>query len=135
MTFPRVFALQHRLLQVVLEVRVLERHIRAPEVGRLQRVPRCVRQALVRDKRLRTADGRREPELVIHGEDAEVLNQRARAAQVRRRRGVEPAVCGCGNAEDSRVRLVGVIDPDDDPFPVVPVSEPTGGRVLGECLG
>ena len=129
-SFPAPFRLKHRLLQVVPEIRVLERHIRAPKVGRLQRVPRSSREALVRDQRLRAADGRREPELVVHGGDAAVLDERARPAQVGRRRGGEPAVRGRGNAQDPRVGLVGVVDPDDNAFPVVPVPKPGGGRVL-----
>ena len=75
--------LQLCFLQIALERRVLERHDRVSEISRLERVPRSVRQALVRNQGLLAALCGRERQLVVEREEADVFNQRARAVEVR----------------------------------------------------
>lgn len=114
--------LQRSLGQVVLKVRILERHIRVSEIRILQRRPRRVRQAIVRDQRLLASDCAREAELVIDRPHAVVPDQRACAAEIGARRGAEVAVGRGGDAEKGGGRGF-PREPDDDAFPVVPVAE------------
>lgn len=122
---------QRSLAQVVLEVPILEGHIRITEVRVLQCILRSLRQALPGNQRLVAALRAREAHLVVYREDVVVPDQGSGSAEARARVSFVLAVAGGSNTENlCRGRCFA--QPDDDAFPIVAVAEAGSRRILGE---
>lgn len=124
--------------QVRSKISVLKRHIRAPKVRRLQRALRRRRKTLPRDQRLRPARRAGGVQSVVQGEDAQVLDERARPGQGEAAAGAADPVAvlrGAHGDDVGRGGRRGAGQPHDGALPVVAVAEAVRGLVFGHVPG
>ena len=126
------------LVQVRNEVAVLERHVCTSEVGVLEGLLSCSRHAVPVADPVGASLGVGELKLMVGREAGKVFNLHVVASSVGVGGPLVGAMTGCSGAEDARVRICRVVEPDNDALPIVTVSASNvaGDRlVLGEVPG